>query len=374
MHILLLNYEFPPLGGGAAPVTKELAIELGKKGHTFDLITMGFKGLPSEEKIGPIHVYRVPCRRAKKELSTTIEMLSFIHPAIRKATQLIKEKKYDLIHTHFIIPTGIIAWRLSKKHNIPYIISTHGSDIPGYNPDRFQIIHKIILPLWKKIIERSRGVITPSESLRQLILRSWKKNPEHIKTIPWGIKTPTLPTTKKENIILFAGRLFERKGAHYLLKAIQNTNIHGYKVVIVGDGPMRQELEDLAQGDSRVEFKGWIPREELWKLYARSKIFVFPSIQESFGMVIGESMAAGMTVITSNISAMPEVVGDTGILVQPKSVEEIRTALLQLTSNQKMVRTLGKKAKKRLQTMFTMKKVVESYNKIYNDTISKRNI
>src|SRR3989338_5663523 len=121
MHILLLNYEFPPLGGGAAPVTKSLALELGKRGHTFDLITMQYEGLPQEEQEGPIHIHRTPCRRKRKELSTTTEMLSFLRPAYKKAEELIHKKKYDLIHAHFIIPTGILAWRLSKKYHIPYI-------------------------------------------------------------------------------------------------------------------------------------------------------------------------------------------------------------------------------------------------------------
>jgi glycosyltransferase involved in cell wall biosynthesis len=365
MRVLLLNYEFPPLGGGAAPVTEHLSKALGKSGHSFDLVTMGFRGLPAEEKVGPIHVYRVPCRRKKKELSTTLEMFSFLRPAWKKANALIAKNKYDLIHCHFIIPTGVIAWRLSKKHGIPYIISTHGSDIPCYNPDRFQLMHKLLLPFWRTIVRNAKRVLTPSESLRQLVLKSWNGSQDKIKAIHWGIDISPAPKGKKENRIVFAGRLFDRKGAGTLVDAALKMNLNGWEVAIVGDGPQRAELEAKSKGNAHIKFYGWMPREKLQKLYEQSRIFAFVSTAESFGLVLAEAMAAEMAVITSNETACPEVVGDAGIIIPAKDPEALRETLESLMSDAKKIAALGKLGRKRVLETFTWEKCAKEYDLIY---------
>jgi glycosyltransferase involved in cell wall biosynthesis len=365
MRVLLLNYEFPPLGGGAAPVTLHLANALAKHGHTFDLVTMGFDGLPAEERIGPINVHRVKCRRAKKELSTTLEMLSFLGPAKRKAEELIRANNYDLIHAHFILPTGVIARQLSKTHHIPYIISTHGSDIPGFNTDRFQLLHKLLLPYWRMIVRDATLVLTPSENLRELVLKSWNGVPDHIKAVHWGIDFPPASKVKRESRIVFAGRLFERKGAQFVVEAASRMNLKGWEIAIVGDGPLRAQLEEQAKENPSIKFYGWMPREKLLELYSRSKIFAFPSSSESFGMVIAEAMAAELAVVTSNTSACPEVVGDTGILVPPKDANALRAALESLIANPNRVEELGKKARARALKEFTWEQCAEAYNNVY---------
>lgn len=364
MRVLVLNYEFPPLGGGAAPVTEHLSKALA--GHTFDLVTMGFAGLPAEEKVGPIHVYRVPCRRKKKEMSTTLEMFSFLRPAWKKANELIAKNTYDLIHCHFIIPTGYLARKLSRKHGIPYIISTHGSDIPGYNPDRFQFLHKLLLPFWRAIVRDASLVLTPSENLRQLVLKSWKGSKDKIKAIHWGIDIPAAPKAKKENRILFAGRLFDRKGAGTLVDAALKMHLKSWEVAIVGDGPQRKELEQKAKGNPNIKFYGWIPRDELQQVYLKSKIFAFVSTAESFGLVLAEAMAAEMAVVTSNESACPEVVGDAGIKVPAKNSEALATVLQSLMADPERVERLGKAGRKRVLDNFTWEKCAKEYDKIYS--------
>lgn len=362
MRILLLNYEFPPLGGGAAPVTLRLAEAL--KEHSFDLITMGFRGLAAEEQQGNIHIYRVDCGRKRKERSNVLEMARYIRQALKKGRELCRTKKYDLIHCHFIIPTGYVARKLNKEFSVPYIISCHGSDVPGYNPDRFEALHKILKPLWNRIIDDARIVLAPSQHLANLVLKNYRgKTP--VKSVYWGMETIPKPS-RKEKTIVFAGRLFERKGAQYLVEAVRGMDLKGYKVIIVGDGPMRRELEQKAEDDKRITFTGWMRRDKLLQLYAKSGIFAFPSTQESFGMVVVEAMAAGMAVVAANDSALPEVLGETGILVEPKNTESIRKALEDLISHPKKMKELGAKARKRAMN-FTWKKAAQKYQEIYQD-------
>ena len=110
MRILMLNYEYPPLGGGASPVTKSLSEELVKLGHSVDVVTMGFKGLKRKEEINGVTVYRVPSIRKEQGVCQTHEMLSYCYSAWRFLPKLLKENEYDINHTHFIIPTGVSTW------------------------------------------------------------------------------------------------------------------------------------------------------------------------------------------------------------------------------------------------------------------------
>ena len=369
-RVLVLSFEFPPLGGGGSVVIEHLCNELSKKGHSFDVVTMGYKGLPKEEQVGACKVYRVSCLRAKKELSTPIELQSYLFSAFVKAEQLLLTNHYDLAHVHFIIPTGNLGFATKIINHLPFIISTHGSDMPGYNPDRFGFLHKLLIPFWTLFVKSASVVTTPSESLRSLLLQSWKGDSSKIKAIPWGIDVRPAPR-KKENRIVFAGRLFERKGAQYLVEAVKGMNMKGWEVAIVGDGPMRKQLEAQAKCMPFVKFYGWLPREKLQSLYDRSKIFIFPSTAESFGMVLAEAMSAEMAVITCNDSACPEVVGDAGILVQPKNHEAIRTALQKLMASPTEVARLGKKGRKRVLAKFTWPICAAAFDKIYAQTARK---
>ncbi len=146
MKILLLNYEFPPLGGGASPVSYEIAKRFVNTGHNFDAVTMGFRGLPPFEIKDGINIYHVKCWRSKKEISHPREQLTYIISAVRFLKTHLRQNSYDINHTHFIIPTGIISLWLKKQHNLPYIISSRGSDVPGFNTDRFVFLHKFTKP------------------------------------------------------------------------------------------------------------------------------------------------------------------------------------------------------------------------------------
>ena len=166
MKILMLNYEFPPLGGGASPVSYEIAKGYVNLGHKIDVVTMGFKGLPNFENMDGINVYRVKCLRSKKELCHPIEMLSYIISARLFLKKHLRENKYDINHTHFIIPTGLISLWLKKNFGIPYIITSHGSDVPGFNNDRFLFLHRFTKLLLK--------IIFLYRKIKQCILKSFK--------------------------------------------------------------------------------------------------------------------------------------------------------------------------------------------------------
>src|SRR6266487_2740390 len=131
----MLNYEYPPLGGGASPITGALAEQLAVAGHDVDVVTMEFLGLPRFEEHGRLRVYRVAAVRRSQVRASTREMLSYLPSALNRSLTLTRERPYDLIHSHFVIPTSIVAALLRRVRGLPSVITIHGSDVPGYNPD-----------------------------------------------------------------------------------------------------------------------------------------------------------------------------------------------------------------------------------------------
>ena len=116
----MLNYEFPPVGGGAAPVTFELCKHLVRMGNRVDVVTMHYGDLPRFECVEGIDIYRTPAIRKKPNICHTHEMATYLLGAIWRTLCLVKRKKYDLIHCHFIVPSGPLALFVSKFSKIPY--------------------------------------------------------------------------------------------------------------------------------------------------------------------------------------------------------------------------------------------------------------
>ncbi|MCM1987211.1 glycosyltransferase family 4 protein [Methanococcoides seepicolus] len=369
MRILMLNYEYPPLGGGASPVTKSLSEELVRLGHTVDVVTMGYKELKPKEDINGVTVYRVPSIRKKLEVCQTHEMLSYCISAYRFLPKLLETNQYDIVHTHFIIPTGVLSY-LSRK-SIPYIITSHGSDVPGYNPDRFGLQHKLLKPLWNTIVKNAACITSPTNYHKNLILENIT-NKEHwnkVKVIPNGIHPGNFVPKNKERKILVVTRLFERKGVQYVIEAMKD--IKNYSLVICGDGPYKKQLEMQISrlNVDNIDLLGYVSYDRLKHEYETSSIFVFPSSSESFGLVLLEAMSAGCATITSNATGCPEVVGDTALLIRTKNSEDIRKALVKLINDDQLRIELGLKAKKRVEDSFTWKKIAKQYLSVYEDVI-----
>lgn len=364
----MLNYEYPPLGGGGAPVSCNLAQELVKLGHSVDVVTMHYKNLPWHELLNGVNIYRIPCIRLRKDICRIYEMVSFAVMAIPFVYKLVKSKKYDINHTHFIFPTGLVSLIIKKFTGQPYIITAHGSDVPGYNPERFTKVHKFLLPLWKSIVLNSDKITTPTNSLKELILTNLK-GVFPIEVIPNGICSEDyIHTQPKAKKILLVSRLFKRKGFQYFLRALQDI-VLDYEINIVGDGPYREELEKQAAGlKQKVNFLGWLENNssQLRGLYGESSIFVFPSEAENFPIVLLEAMASKDAIISSNAGGCPEVVGDSAILVEPKNAEAIKGALLRLTKDENLAMSLGQKARTRIEQEFDWKKVSAKFENLFN--------
>jgi glycosyltransferase involved in cell wall biosynthesis len=364
LRILTINYEFPPLGGGASPICFHLARELVRKGHEVDVVTMHFRGLERSEVIDGVGVYRVPCLRKTESVCQTYEMVSFAISAVPVAIRLAKKKRYDLNHTHFIFPSALTSYVVKKVTGLPYVVTAHGSDVPGYNPDRFQIEHKLFKPLWTKLARNANALTSPSESLRSLILSHDDKRP--VEVVPNAIDTSLFLPGPKERRILMVSRLLPRKGFQYVLEALAGIE-SDFEVVIVGDGPFKPDLEALVrQKNLNVRFTGWLDNtsEELRALYATSAIFALPSQMENFSIALVEAMSSGAAVLTSDAGGCPEVVGDAALLTPFGDVNATREKLKRLIEDETLRKELGKKALTRVE-QFSWPTVTRRYEEVF---------
>jgi glycosyltransferase involved in cell wall biosynthesis len=366
MRILAICYEFPPLGGGGGRVVSGLTRELARHGHAIDLVTMGFRGLPSREEWEGIRIHRVPCVRRSPTVCHTHEMLTYLVAALPVALRLARRNRYDVNHTHFILPDGLLALALKRLIGLPYVVTAHGSDVPGYNPDRFQLQHRLVGPVWQSVVRNAEEIICPSRSLQDLLLQRHEKAP--VVLIPNGM-TPSevKPMEPREPRILVVSRLFERKGVQHLLHALEGVDL-GLEVHVAGDGPYRPDLEALAARlRLPIRFHGWLENEspELQELYASSRIFVLPSVAENFPVVLLEAMSAGNAIVTTEGTGCAEVVGDAALLVPPGDPVALREALRRLAADPDLCAALGRRAQERVASRFSWSAVAERYAEAY---------
>lgn len=356
-RLLVLNYEFPPLGGGASPVSYELAKRLSETGeYDIDVVTMRYKGLPKYEEIGAnLRIHRVTCLRSKKEMCYPWEQLTYLVTAYLKCRQLIKKQSFDICHTHFIIPTGILALRLKKEFDLNYVVTSHGSDVLGYN-QRFKKIYPYLIKPWKSVLDNANLIISPSVFLKSKILEAYPTFDEsRISIVPNGIDIDKFKPQQKKPYIFSSGRLMVNKGFQHLIEAVSNEDI-GWEVHIAGDGPMRAELEEMARiSKTKVVLHGWLDnRGQTYKdLLEQASIYVLASDYENASISLLEAMAAGCVVVTTNASGCAETVGEQGILVDISSPLQIFDALKVLISDKKALA---------IQQVYTRQKMEEKYS------------
>jgi len=362
----MLNYEFPPIGGGSSPVAYELAKRYVQRGHVVDVVTMAYRGVPRRENMDGINVIRVPAMRSKKEMCRTHEMVSYVVSAMWFLRRRLKEVHYDINHTHFMIPTGIISLWAKRAFGLDYIITSHGSDVPGYNTDRFTLSHKFTGPLLRLVCSGAKRIVSPSHYLRNLIVDNIGGGiVEKLEVIPNGIDSSAVIPLPKKKSIAASGRLLPRKGFQYLIRAVSDKDI-GYEVHILGDGPMMSELKRMARdSQTKIVFHGWVDNmsQQYREIIGSAAIYCLPSSKENGSVALLEGLSAGCAVITTNISGCPETVGDTGLTIEPRSSEAIKQALAQVIGDPLGMKKQGERARQRVKHLFDWDNITRGYER-----------
>lgn len=347
-------------------MTYGLAKRLVEAGDEVDVLTMGSNGLALRENICGVSVFRIPMNRREPSSCTLWEAAHYLALALPKLKAIARERRYDLVHSHFILPDGLLAVNVASSLQLPYIITAHGTDVPGHNPHRLRILHAALKPLWRRITTRAAAVVCPSAALAEKVIRA---NPSaNVIVVPNAFNakrfTSNLPRQPR---LLTVARMIKLKGLQYLLRALHALD-QSLDVVLVGDGPYAPELRKLSTTlGLRAQFTGWLEgdSEQLKKLYETSQIFVLPSEAENCPLVLLEAMAAGLPIITTTDAGCQGVVGDTAVLVPPRDSLAIAKAISLLSRDEQLRRRLGDAGRRRVVEHFSWEGLVSRYRALY---------
>jgi glycosyltransferase involved in cell wall biosynthesis len=382
MDILIINYEFPPVGGGGGIATYYIARELCRKGYTVTVLTSHFKELRWHEEIEGINVYRVPVLRKRRDYCSVLEMASFILTSFPMLLYLLFKYRYDLIHIFFGVPSGPLGYVAKKLFGIPYLIRMGGGDVPGFRPFQYKHLYTLLTPLLRIIWRNAEFLVANSEGLRKMADQVFPNL--SIRVIPNGVDTHRFTNGNARSPadvvrILFVSRLIMRKGLQFLIDAIpemlQHTN-YPFIIKVVGDGPdkekLLQQIEQLGL-EKRFRFYGYVDHGKLPEYYLDADIFVLPSLAEGMPNVVLEAMGSGLPVVATRVPGSEELIHheENGYLVAPRDSQAIARTLITLINDRILRERMGKQSKK-IVPQYTWESIAEQYIELYQQSIRHR--
>lgn len=390
MKILFFNYEYPPLGAGAANASFCILHEYAKLPELeVDLITSSISADYALEKIGEnIRIHRLPIGKNEGNLhfQSRKDLIIYSWKAYFFARKLVRTGKknnrlYNLSHSFFTVPCGFLSWLLKIEFKLPYIVSLRGSDVPGYS-DRFVFMYKFITPLIKFIWSRASFVVANSRGLKELALKT--KTGKEIEIIYNGVDIGQFkPNLKLRHpmpkfiITTGASRVTHRKGLNYLIEAVAKLapKYPDIQVKIMGDGNAREDLEKLVEKlkvEKNVEFLGRIPREETAPYYQEAGLFVLPSLNEGMSNAMLEALASCLPLISTNTGGASELIreGINGYIIKFKNSDDIAQKMEKIISNKNLQESMGMASRELAETM-SWEKVAHQYFDLYKKVAIK---
>lgn len=378
MKILILNYEYPPLGGGAGIVTKYQAEGLSKLGHKVTVVTTWYSGQELIEEKKNLKIIRLKSRRKSIFKSNPVEMISYMIEANSFLDKYCKKIKFDICLAHFTLPSGKIALNLKKKYNIPYIIVSHGHDIPWFFPKQMLKLHLMTYPIIKKICHEASKIV--------LLTRDMKKNADRFTSnskknvvIPNGCDASFFKYSKKRERkkfrIMFVGRLVEQKDPLTFLRAMKEINKYQIPIIaeIYGDGPLREKMEKFTKTNNlttKVNFKGWVSKEEIRKAYQSTNLQVVSSLSEAMSIAVLESLSCGQYIISTPVSGNTDVIREkvNGEFFNFKDYKELASKIRKYYSNRfRKNRIVSKREVQKLRDEYDWENIIKRYNSLVNN-------
>jgi len=358
MRILMLNNEFPPLGGGTGTVNQAMLAHFARlPGLEIDLVTSALgKSFEEESLAEKIRMYKVPVRNRNIHHSSNRELAEYFVRGWRLATRLHKREKYNFCFAWSTVPAGAIALALRRTMGLRYIVRVCGPDIPGFET-RYQSIHFFLAHLIRRIWRAADTVVAKSAQEIEMIQAA---DPAvDCLLIPNGVDVsrfkPIHPAPDDGPLkLLCVGRLIERKGQRHLIEAVKRLTDAGLDIELdlVGTGDARSaneaQVARLGLGD-RVRFSGYVTREKIAEHYAGAHVFVLPSYNEGMSVALLEAMASGLAVVVTPTGGTSELIEPeiNGLVFDWGDVDALASHLRRLTQDRSVVRRMGQAARQR---------------------------
>jgi len=290
----------------------------------------------------------------------------------------------QLIHAHFGAD-GLRALPLAKKLHLPLIVSFHGSDATATQVKNVAVPygHRRYLANKSRLQQYASQVIAVSEFVKsKLLMQGYAEEQVKVHYIGVDTKMFSPKTGESEPIVLFVGRLVERKGVGYLIRAmaaIQN-ELPNLELVVIGDGPLRSELEALANASLRkYRFLGAQTPEAVRNWMSVARIFAAPSVkvksgeEEGFGIVFIEAQAMEKPVVSFDSGGIGEAVehGVTGFLAQERDWHGLAEYIALLARDLDLRRKMGLAGRARVLRLFDLETQTELLEEMYSEVVTR---
>jgi len=354
VNILLLCFEYPPLGGGGGVGAKQYAEAWVGKGHQVSVLTSWAGGLATRETVNGVEVIRVlTVGRKDRATSTFLSMLCYNAMGLvyllghRKAL-----KTFDVINTHFSIPTGPLAAVMAKVLGLRNVLTIIGGDL--YDPSKKSSPHRnVLLRLVNRWVINAADRVVAISSDTKNRAEQYYNIQRSIDVINYGF-IPSLPQKGSQTefspepgkfYLIGVGRLVKRKGFDYLIHAMKQLP-QEIILLIVGDGPLEASLNGLIEREGvsgRVQLLGFQTREHIYHLLRQADCFVLPSLHEGLGIVVQEAMEAGLPVVATDNGGQVDLIRNprNGRLVPIEDSTALANAIKDLYHNQALARGMG---------------------------------
>lgn len=374
----MLNYEFPPIGGGAGNAHLCLLRQYADNSDLIiDVLTSAPKpGFFTENFSKNITIYKAGLHKKNLHFWRRAEIIEWLLKARPCYRKLLRENDYDLAHAFFGFPTGWLCYRTADK--LPYIISLRGSDVPGGHA-RLKLDYKIFGSLvFKPIWEKASAIVACSQGLKN---RAQKFLPSiAIDVIPNGVDLDRFYPEKSQRMpdmarLLTVGRLSATKRVEMLVDVVEILHKNGCKIhfTIVGGGALEQQLRQILtkrKVAEIIEVTGRVEQETMPQVYRRHDIFVSASMQEGMSNAMLEAMASGLPIITTRCEGLEELIAGNGIIIEKPNAEGIAAAIMQLIQDKHLFSSMSAASRKHAE-LFSWSSVANQYLQYYDDVLRR---
>jgi glycosyltransferase involved in cell wall biosynthesis len=383
MDILICNYEYPPLGGGGGVVTAQLVEQLARR-HDVTVLTSRAFDLPEESVENGARIVRVPVfGRTRKAAGSLPSLLSYVPMAIRRGRALMREKRFDVINTHFVVPTGPVGDVLARHAGIPNILSVHGGDL--YDPSKLMSPHRhwILRRLIRGLLKRADYVVGQSSNTNANVGRFYTQEVEPI-LIPLGIERPTFRPVSRADfdleegdiLLVTVGRLVARKALEQLIEITAGLAKERVRLLVIGTGPEEPALKAKAAASGagdRVCFLGALSDQEKFDVLGLADLYVSSSQHEGFGLVFLEGMAAGLPVVCYDHGGQTDflVDGETGYLVALNDKEKLAARIRELVVDRVLRQKISEINRLRVERYF-IETMAAAYEALFDAALAAR--
>lgn len=374
----------------AVPWLRESIKHLTARGHKVTVLVPTYRGLKHHEIDGvPVRRFRYAFKcmeiltheqgAPNRIRNPFFQLLGAPYVAMGslKAAKLAWKNQFDVIHSHWPFPHGAIASVARAVGKAPVVTNCHGVEFALAKRKRW------VRPLLRGALRSSDRIICNSSHTAEQVFSLSHRTAD---VIPYGTTVAARPTpllNHDVSRILFTGRLIQRKGVEYLIRAMTEI-LPGRKAIleITGDGDQRASLEALTRSlglEHVVKFYGFVDNATLDRLYSQCDLYVNPSVVDDRGDTEGlgvgpiEAFCHGRPVVACDVGGIPDVVKHrrTGLLVPEKNPMALANAIVELLGDPSYARQLAENGLEFSRTYFNWERITDAIERVYREAIAE---